>query len=675
MNSQYYTENFNGKLYSMMIYGDRKYRYDINRKSFIATCCSTKNNCINFSIKNSLYCLYHEDDCDFKSGMLSDIGYQTEEYIKNYLLSSGYFESVINIGKYNAKADLIFRLKTKINNGDFNFYSIQIKTLSYSKDRDNYRIKISGYDSKMPIIGVDQERKIFLCLNRESLSSDNMIFKSVNNQKENKKFLFNGVEDFSNGYSFLQLILYYCQYAPVFDSSNIPEPQLKEIEMIIRLKIECEKYGYSFKDNIIQNSPVDCFINGYNVQLKYCEYSRDGIVTFNLSQTKDGIRSNPYCEEDNIDYFILSTRDKFYIFPINILIFMGIIKSNDCDGKISLNVGNEWTETFYNKFEYIRKSPLLHEYIFKDQVLSYLINLTRFNFIVVIIDLSINLIKVNKILTKVYCRSSSDGNSVYYNPDLLKNVFQFIFLSPGFGFIKNDNITIQNSYIYSFNQYKKVFAERTHISLPVMGNNFYRNKNVYTGLNNYRYFYYPELIGESRIDIISDDYSSNDNILQIDIKTGLPIAIYKEIKIASEMTGVNQSDISKCCSDLRRTAGGYGWIIFRKYIKDKMTDKDEIENFIKEMYDYTKNLYLISKNNDTTVKKTKEIVQLTMDGNLVMKYKTGAEASRLTGINNGHISNCCCGTRNNAGGYKWEFAEKYFQKIQKQQYINISGEL
>ena len=37
-------------------------------------------------------------------------------------------------------------------------------------------------------------------------------------------------------------------------------------------------------------------------------------------------------------------------------------------------------------------------------------------------------------------------------------------------------------------------------------------------------------------------------------------------------------------------------------------------------------------------------------------YYSGAEASRQTGVNQGHITQCCKGRRKSAGGYHWEYA-------------------
>ena len=52
---------------------------------------------------------------------------------------------------------------------------------------------------------------------------------------------------------------------------------------------------------------------------------------------------------------------------------------------------------------------------------------------------------------------------------------------------------------------------------------------------------------------------------------------------------------------------------------------------------------------------TKPILQYTKDGEFIKEWISGAEASRVLGINNGHIVSCCKGKRNYAGGFVWTY--------------------
>lgn len=55
--------------------------------------------------------------------------------------------------------------------------------------------------------------------------------------------------------------------------------------------------------------------------------------------------------------------------------------------------------------------------------------------------------------------------------------------------------------------------------------------------------------------------------------------------------------------------------------------------------------------------RSKPIIQLTKDGEIVAEYVCASEAVRKTGVHGGDISRCCTGKLNSAGGYKWQFKE------------------
>lgn len=54
-------------------------------------------------------------------------------------------------------------------------------------------------------------------------------------------------------------------------------------------------------------------------------------------------------------------------------------------------------------------------------------------------------------------------------------------------------------------------------------------------------------------------------------------------------------------------------------------------------------------------KQLKEVAQKTLDGNVINKYFSIAEASRQTNIKAPHISRVCRNIRKSAGNYLWEF--------------------
>lgn len=58
-------------------------------------------------------------------------------------------------------------------------------------------------------------------------------------------------------------------------------------------------------------------------------------------------------------------------------------------------------------------------------------------------------------------------------------------------------------------------------------------------------------------------------------------------------------------------------------------------------------------------KAEKAVLQFTKQGELVAEYISASEASRKTGISQGHISSCCLGRkgRRSIGGYIWKYKQ------------------
>lgn len=54
-------------------------------------------------------------------------------------------------------------------------------------------------------------------------------------------------------------------------------------------------------------------------------------------------------------------------------------------------------------------------------------------------------------------------------------------------------------------------------------------------------------------------------------------------------------------------------------------------------------------------KSSKTVIQYTKNDEFVAEYKSTQEASRQTGISQGHISSVCNGKRKSAGGYVWKY--------------------
>lgn len=65
--------------------------------------------------------------------------------------------------------------------------------------------------------------------------------------------------------------------------------------------------------------------------------------------------------------------------------------------------------------------------------------------------------------------------------------------------------------------------------------------------------------------------------------------------------------------------------------------------------------------------KKKAIVQLTKQYEFVNEFDSGIQAQNQTGIERSHISQCCNGKRQSAGGYIWMFRKDYDAYLQERE--------
>ena len=119
------------------------------------------------------------------------------------------------------------------------------------------------------------------------------------------------------------------------------------------------------------------------------------------------------------------------------------------------------------------------------------------------------------------------------------------------------------------------------------------------------------------------------SVIQFDA-IGNEMSRYLSISEAETVTGVCYSQISECCSNKRKTAGGYIW--------------QYEEGFVGiPQWHFNARLF-------------KEICQYTKDGKLIRTFPNAAEAKRITGICDTSILRCCHGKLKTASGYVWMFA-------------------
>ena len=124
----------------------------------------------------------------------------------------------------------------------------------------------------------------------------------------------------------------------------------------------------------------------------------------------------------------------------------------------------------------------------------------------------------------------------------------------------------------------------------------------------------------------TDSFSKS--VIQFDL-IGNELLRYSSISEAETTTGICYSQISECCSNKRKTAGGYIW-----QYEDGFTEIPKW-HFNPRMF--------------------KKICQLTKDGEIVNTFPSAAEAKRVTGVCDTSIIRCCHGNLSTAGGYIWKF--------------------
>lgn len=122
--------------------------------------------------------------------------------------------------------------------------------------------------------------------------------------------------------------------------------------------------------------------------------------------------------------------------------------------------------------------------------------------------------------------------------------------------------------------------------------------------------------------------SFSKSVIQFDVN-GKEVNRYFSISEAETVTGVSYSMISECCSDKRKTAGGYIWQYEEGFVDIPLWHFQS--------------------------RKFKEICQINKDGKIINIFPSAAEAKRVTGICDTSIIRCCRGILQIAGGYKWQY--------------------
>lgn len=138
------------------------------------------------------------------------------------------------------------------------------------------------------------------------------------------------------------------------------------------------------------------------------------------------------------------------------------------------------------------------------------------------------------------------------------------------------------------------------------------------------------------------DNPTSRKVVQLDLE-GNYIKTWDYMTQACDILGVDKTGMIRSCNDKHYSSGGFLWVYFNEYDKNIKYEHISKRQYKKEVYKLNKNY---------------EIVE---------KYESSKEASRINNINHVSISRCCTGMRKTYLGYIWMNKEDYDKK-----YINTS---
>lgn len=119
-------------------------------------------------------------------------------------------------------------------------------------------------------------------------------------------------------------------------------------------------------------------------------------------------------------------------------------------------------------------------------------------------------------------------------------------------------------------------------------------------------------------------------IVQYDLQWNV-IKVWNSISNAGRELGISVANISACCRNKRRSAGGFIW----KY--------------------YDENQF--AWNND------RQVFQYSLSGELINKFKSLTEAASKTNVSYNGILACCKGIHYSSGGFVWKYCEDVIETI------------
>lgn len=161
-----------------------------------------------------------------------------------------------------------------------------------------------------------------------------------------------------------------------------------------------------------------------------------------------------------------------------------------------------------------------------------------------------------------------------------------------------------------------------------------------TTAGGYCWIYKKDIENKNNDEIIQYIHSLYPTLVyQLDAK-GEIINIFKDCQIASKAVGTASSgNITSCCLGNRRQAMGYQWCYQR-----------DLQNRLHKPMDNLEFFHI-------------SVIQYGLNGQKIKQWESITEASQTLSISDSHISNCCRGKRQSAGGFQWRYAKEQIEQL------------
>ena len=122
---------------------------------------------------------------------------------------------------------------------------------------------------------------------------------------------------------------------------------------------------------------------------------------------------------------------------------------------------------------------------------------------------------------------------------------------------------------------------------------------------------------------------------------------YPSVTAAAKNSGLDRSQIRRCCNGELKTTGGFVWIY-----PEMMSEMEIIQVSEEKKKELMERGIRIGN-----AKQRKAVRQLTLEGDLVKVWPSLTQAAKENGMAIASICHCCKGIIQTSGGYKWEYVD------------------